>query len=121
MTDNPLLAAWTTPFGVPPFASVTPEHFRPAFEAGLAEHRAQIAAITGNGEAASFANTVDAFELAGRLLRRTSLVFYNLTGAETSDALQAIEREIAPVLSRHGSAIYLEDRKSTRLNSSHRP
>ena len=107
-TSNPLLEDWATPFGLPPFDRITPDHFRPAFDRATAEHRAEIAAIAGDLAEPTFANTVDAFERAGRTLDRVSAVFFSLAGAHTSDALQAIEREIAPVLARHRSAIYLD-------------
>ena len=61
---NPLLADWTTPFGLPPFADILPEHYRPAFEAALAEDRADVDAIANNDEEATFANTIEALELA---------------------------------------------------------
>ncbi|MFC7399909.1 M3 family metallopeptidase [Chelatococcus sp. GCM10030263] len=103
--DNPLLAAWTTPFGLPPFARIKPEHFRPAFEAAMAAQEREIAAIATDVAEPSFANTVDALEASGRALRRISAVFYNLTGADTNDALEAVDREVAPVLARHRNAI----------------
>src|SRR3712207_4148603 len=113
---NPLLGEWATPFELPPFAEVTPEHFRPAFDRALAEHRAEIAAIADDPASPTFANTIDAFEKAGRGLDRVASVFFNLTGAHTSDALQAIEREIAPVLARHRSAIFLNTALFRRID-----
>jgi peptidyl-dipeptidase Dcp len=118
MTDeNPLLTAWTTPFGMPPFAAIRPEHYRPAFEAAIAEHQREIAAIADNPEPPTFANTVEAMERAGRLLDRVASVFFNLTGAHTSDALEAIELEVAPLLSRHRSAIYLNEQLFQRIDA----
>ena len=105
---NPLLDTWAAPFGLPPFDRITPDHFRPAFKQALAEHRAEIAAIADTSAVPTFANTVDALERAGRSLTRVSAVFFGLAGAHTSDALQAIEREVAPVLARHRSAILLD-------------
>jgi len=118
MTDeNPLLTAWTTPFGMPPFAAIRPEHYRPAFETAIAEHQREIAAIADNPEPPTFANTVEAMERAGRLLDRVASVFFNLTGAHTSDALEAIELEVAPLLSRHRSAIYLNETLFQRIDA----
>ena len=113
---NPLLGEWATPFELPPFAEVAPEHFRPAFDQALAEHRAEIEAIADDPASPSFANTIDAFEKAGRGLDRVASVFFNLTGAHTSDAIQAIEREIAPVLARHRSAIFLNTALFRRID-----
>ena len=65
---NPLLDTWATPFGLPPFDRITPDHFRPAFEQALAEHRAEIAAIADISAAPTFANTIDALERAEPLV-----------------------------------------------------
>ncbi|MEO1000549.1 MAG: hypothetical protein AAFW69_08115, partial [Pseudomonadota bacterium] len=65
MTDNPLLAPWATPFGLPPFDAIETAHFAPAFEAALAEARSEIRAIADNPAPASFENTVAALELSG--------------------------------------------------------
>jgi len=102
---NPLLVPWSTPFGVPPFAAITPEHFRPAFEEALAEHRAEIDRIAGDPAAPTFQNTIAALENAGRTPDRVSAVFWNLASAHTGDALQAIEREMSPKLAQHWNAI----------------
>jgi len=108
MTEtNPLLTDWTTPHGLPPFAELKPEQFRPAFGAALAAHKSEVEAIASDRIAPSFANTVEALERSGSLLERVSNVFFVLAGAHTSDAIQAVEREISPLLARHGNEIYL--------------
>ena len=38
--DNPLLAEWHTPFGVPPFDLIANEHYLPAFREAMARHKA---------------------------------------------------------------------------------
>lgn len=103
--DNPFAAAWTTPFGLPPFTEIRPEHIAPALHAALDEHMAEIEAIAHDTSPVSFANVIDALERAGDSLNRSAGVFYNLSGADTNDALQEIEREMAPIMSRHWSAI----------------
>ncbi|MCL4767900.1 MAG: M3 family metallopeptidase [Hyphomicrobiaceae bacterium] len=102
---NPLLVPWPTQLGVPPFADIAPEHFRPAFEQATAEHRAEIDRIAADAAAPTFGNTIAALENAGRTLERVSAVFWNLAGAHTDDALQAIEREMSPRLALHWNAI----------------
>ena len=106
---NPLFGTWTTPFETPPFERLAPEHFRPAFDRALAQQRAEIAAIADGGDIPSFDNTLGALERSGRLLRRVGATFFNLAGAHTNDALQAIERELAPVLSKHRSDIFMNE------------
>ena len=60
MIENPFFETWTTPFGLPPFDRIRPEHFPPAFDRAMAEHDAEIAAITGSAAAPTFANTIEA-------------------------------------------------------------
>jgi peptidyl-dipeptidase Dcp len=114
---NPLLAEWTAPFGTPPFADIRPEHFRPAFDAALAEHRGEIDAIADDAAEPTFNNTLEALERAGETLRRVSMLFFNLTGADTSEALEAIERDVAPLLAKHRSAIYLNEPLFRRVDA----
>ncbi len=94
--ENPFAAEWTTPFGLPPFAAIRPEHIAPALHDALATHAAEIDAIAGETGPITYAGVIDALERAGRQLSRVSGVFYNLAGADTNEALQAIEREMAP-------------------------
>jgi peptidyl-dipeptidase Dcp len=114
---NPVLEPWTGPFEAPPFAAIKPEHFAPAFEVAIAEKRAEIVAIAANPAPATFANTIDALERSGASLDRIASLFFNLSGADTSDAIEAIEREIAPVLSRLSSEIYLNDALFRRVDA----
>lgn len=99
--QNPLLRDWDTPFGLPPFGDIDPGHFQPAFEAAMAEHRRQVDLVASDAAAPTFANTVEALERTGERLRRVSAVFYNLSGTHTNEALQAVERDMAPKLSKH--------------------
>jgi peptidyl-dipeptidase Dcp len=118
--DNPLLAPWTTPFGLPPFAEIRPAHFAPAFDAALAAHRADIDAIAAATEPPTLANTVVALDRSGRDLVRIQRLFFNLAASETSPELQAIEREMAPRLAAHQSAIYLDTRLFARIDTLYR-
>lgn len=106
-SGNPLLGDGVGRYEMPPFAAVKPEHFLPAFDKTLAMHEKEIARIATAKSKPTFANTILAMEKAGRPLGRVSRVFYNLTGADTSPALQEIEREMAPRMSKHYSAISL--------------
>ena len=115
--SNPLLQSWTGPFEAPPFAAISPEHFRPAFDVALAKKRAEIAAIAADPAPASFANTIDALERSGAQLDRVAAVFFNLAGADSSDAIEAIERDMAPVLSRLSSEIYLNEALFRRVDA----
>lgn len=96
---NPLLKEWTTPFGVPPFQEIKPEHFLPAYKEAIARQRKEVEAIASNPKTATFANTIEALENAGELLAKVGAVFSNLSSADTNEQLQAINRETTPMLS----------------------
>jgi peptidyl-dipeptidase Dcp len=118
-TENPFFRPWTTPFGIAPFPEIAIEHYRPAFDRALAEHRAEVEAIATNPDAATFANTIDALETGGHALDRVCGVFFNLAGSDATDAIQAIQREIAPVLAQHSNAITLDPRLFARIRALH--
>lgn len=115
MSDNPFFQDWTTPFGLPPFDRIRPEHFPPAFERGMADNLAEVEAIAKAAEPATFANTIEALERSGRLLTRVSSVFFNLTASATTDELDAIELEMAPKLAQHHTAIVLNPALFARI------
>ncbi|MCX2722958.1 M3 family metallopeptidase [Roseibium salinum] len=117
MTANPLLADWTTPFQLPPFSEIEPAHFESAFKTAMAEARREIDEIAGQDGEPTFENTVVALEKSGRQLTRVARVFFNLTGAHTNEALQKIERDIAPKLARHSSDTLLNTRLYDRIAS----
>jgi peptidyl-dipeptidase Dcp len=114
---NPLLTPWPGPDGVPPFAAIRPEHFVPAFEQAMAEHRAEIDAITSQSAVPDFDNTIRALEDAGRMLGRVADAFFNLAGAHTNDAIMQIEREMAPKLAAHHNAINLNEALFRRVEA----
>lgn len=115
--SNPLLQTWKTPFGIPPFAEIAPEHYAPAFADAFAAHKAEIVAIADNSASASFDNTIAALERSGRGLRQVASVFFNLTNADTNEALQAIERDISPLFARHDSDVRLNDALFARIDA----
>ncbi|GAB4331353.1 MAG: M3 family metallopeptidase [Bacteroidales bacterium] len=109
MESNPFFSEWDTPFGVPDFDAIRPEHFRPAFEKGMEEHMMEIELIAQKDEEPNFDNTIRALEESGELLRRVSDVFFNLTSANTNDSLKAIAKDIAPKLAAHGDNISMNE------------
>jgi peptidyl-dipeptidase Dcp len=112
---NPLLASWRTPFKAPPFDRIEPRHFKPAFNEALRAHRQEIADIAGKAAKPTFANTIVALEKSGALLNKVADVFFNLASADTNEALQAVEREMAPKLAKHQSALLLNRRLFLRI------
>jgi peptidyl-dipeptidase Dcp len=116
---NPLLAAWTAPFGLPPFAALRPEQFAPALEEAMREQIAELDAIAGNGEAPTFANTAAAFDRSGRRFTAIRVLLDNLTSSETSPALQEVERAMAPRLAAHDSRVYNHAPLFARIDALH--
>jgi peptidyl-dipeptidase Dcp len=116
---NPLLAPWDAPFGLPPFELVRPGHFKPAFEHGMRKHRDELALIVAQREAPTFDNTMVPFDASGRLLSRVEALFHNLAASATSDALQAVQREMAAPLSAHWSAVYMDAALFERVDALH--
>jgi peptidyl-dipeptidase Dcp len=114
---NPLLASWDTPFDLPPFDLIEEAHFLPAFAAAMAEQLAEIEAIVANPTPPDFANTIEAMERSGQALDRVAAVFFNLTSSHTNDDLQAIQREMAPKLAAHHSAILMNTKMFFRVQA----
>ena len=114
---NPFFTAWTTPFEAPPFDRIGTDDFQPAYVEALRQHRAQIAAIGDNEAAPGFDNTIAALERSGKLLRRIDMVFGQLTSAATSEALQAVEREVVLLVARHWNDIFLDARLFARIDA----
>lgn len=102
---DPALVEWTGLNGLPRFDLVKDEAFAASFDAALAAHEAEIDAIANNPDVPTFENTVVALEIAGDALSRVSALFWSRAGANTNDTIQALEREIAPKMSRHYSKI----------------
>ncbi|CAN5157726.1 M3 family metallopeptidase [soil metagenome] len=106
--DNPFAAPSTLDHGLPPFDTITEEHFLPAFLTGMAEHLSEVEAVSHDPAPPTIANTLDALEGSGALLGRVSHVFYNLLGSDVTDGLRSIEAEVAPLLSAHRDAVLMD-------------
>ena len=118
-TTNPLLQPWATPYALPPFADLRPEHFAPALREAMQQHRSELDAIAAQAEPASFDNTVARLDAAGRLLSRLEGVFHNLCASETSPALQQVQREMAEPMAAHSNAIYMHAGLFARIDALH--
>ncbi|MEO4001129.1 M3 family metallopeptidase [Mesorhizobium sp. CAU 1732] len=111
------LTHWTGPLGLPDFNALSDDQFAPVFDMALAAHDAEIAAIADNPEAPTIENTLAALELAGDALGRVSAIFWCRSGAHTNPDIQALERAIAPKMSRHFSAIYMNATLFSRIDA----
>ena len=118
-SPNPFLSPSTLPYQLPPFAEIRDEHYRPAFETGMAEQLAEIAAITANPAAASVENTLVALERSGQVLQRVATVFFSLSASDSTPFGTALEEELAPVLAAHADAIRLDPALYARIAALH--
>jgi peptidyl-dipeptidase Dcp len=116
---NPFFAPSALPFQMPPFDLIRAEHYAPAYLEGMRRQLAEVDAIAGNPDPATFDNTVVALERSGQLLTRVGNTFSNLAAANTSDALETIEREMAPRLAAHRDRILLNDQLYLRIDALH--
>ena len=114
---NPLLQKSTFQYQAPAFELIKDEHFKPAFEYGLAVHDKEIMAIADNPAKPTFQNTVLALETSGVDLKRARGIFYNLTGSNTNPVLQALQAEYAPIFSAHNDKIYLNSKLYKRFKA----
>jgi len=108
VSENPFFAPSELPYQLPPFQQIEPGHYLPAFERGMAEQRAEVAAIAADPRPPTLDNTLVALERSGRLLWRVSVALSTMSGAHTSEAIQRIEAEIEPRLAAHADAILLD-------------
>ncbi|MEU8894895.1 M3 family metallopeptidase [Nocardia sp. NPDC048505] len=119
MTSNPFFEPSALPYQLPPFAEIREEHYLPAFQRGMSEQLAEIAAITSTEGAPSFADTVVALERSGTMLTRVTNVFFNVAGSDSTPGTDAIEAEISPRLAAHRDAILLNPELFARIAALH--
>jgi len=104
---NPFFVDYGTPFNVQPFDRIEEAHFVPAFEEAMTRQNAEIETIVGNPDAPTFENTIVALDLSGELLNEVSRVFFALTGSNTNDEIQGIQKQVSPMLAAHRDEIQL--------------
>ncbi len=102
-----LLTEFTTPFGVPPFDKIELEDYMPAFKEAIAQQQKEVDDIVGQTAAPDFENTIVALDQSGSLLRKVNAVFSGLNSANTNDEMQALSRELSPLLSKNSDDIRL--------------
>ncbi len=115
--SNPLTTEWDTPYAVPPFDKIQPQHFIPAIEHGMSLHNAEIDAIVRNNDPASFENVIEAFDRSGEELARTANLLDMLSLAANSDELRKVTEEAAPMLSQHHDRILMNDALFQKIKS----
>ena len=115
LKNNPFMEEWNTPYGVPPFAEIKPEHYLPAFEEGMRQQKEVVETIVNNSEDPTFGNTIIPLEYSDELLNKVSMVFLNLMECCNSDDMERLADTILPMLSAHGDDIMLNDKLFQRV------
>ncbi len=116
-SESILLQDWETPYETPPFSAIRDEDYMPAFKEAMRVNLDEAEAIASAPGAPSFATVVEAMERAGRGLDKVCSVFFNLASADTNEERQKIEREVAPLLSRHGMAILTNPKLFAKIDA----
>lgn len=115
--NNPFFNEYKTPFQVPPFDDIKPEHFLPAIEEGIKRQSTEIKLIIARRDVPDFNNTILLYDNSGELLSNVSKVFFNLNGANTTPEMQKLAREISPKLTKHGDDISLNPELFKKIKS----
>lgn len=115
--ENALLEDWNTPYQTPPFDRITVEEYAPAFDAAIAEARAEIDSIVNNPEEPTFSNTIEALERSGAKLSRVSSLFFNLLEADGTDRMHEISMEVQPKLTEYSNDISLNEELFKRVKA----
>ncbi len=115
--QNPFFTPSPLPYGLPPFAEIRDDHYRPGFDHGFAEQLAEIARITGESGPPTFENTLIALEKSGQTLERVATVFFNKSSADSTDFTNELEEEMAPLLAAHSDAIKLDAELYRRITT----
>lgn len=113
--NNPFLQAYTLPYGAVPFEQISLEHYREALDQGLLQQDQNIQNICNNTDQPTFANTIEAMEVASEVLDRVSNVLFNLTEANRSDELDALAEEYLPRLTEASTRILHNEKLFERV------
>lgn len=115
--SNPFAHPSTLPFQAPPFDRIRDGDFKPAIDEGMRRELAEVEAIANNPDAPTFANTIEAMERTGDLLRRVQRVFSGLAQSNTNPTIQQVQTEEATKLAAHRDAIYLNPKLFARVKT----
>ena len=116
-TPNPLLQVWDTPHQTPPFSTIRPEHYVPAFTAAIEMAQKETDGIAQNPETATFANTIVALDRSGEMLGRAAGIFFNLIECDATPEMQEMANTIQPLITDFYNNIYLNDKLFKRVQA----
>ena len=117
MTENPLLAPSSNPYGAPAFDKIKDSDYKPAFETAIASAKKEIEAIVNNPETPTFENTIEALEYCGKDLGNVENIFFNLNEACTNPTMQEVAEEVSPMLTEYGMSVILNAELFSRIKA----
>ena len=106
-SQNPFLAEWDTPYGIPPFGQIKNCHYLPAIKEGIKQQNAEIAAIIADEAAPDFDNTIAALDNSGAILERVGNVLFNVSESDATESLNKIVEQAMPLVTEHGDNIFM--------------
>jgi len=115
--SNPFAKPSPLPFEAPPFDKIKDSDYQPAIEEGMRRELADVEVIANNAEPATFANTIEALERRGELLRRVQPVFSSMVSGNKNPTIQKVQSEEAPRLAAQRDAIFLNAKLFARVKA----
>jgi peptidyl-dipeptidase Dcp len=115
-----LLAPWPGPYGgLPPFDQASPAAIERAMRHAIEGKRAEVLAISSSPEPATFANTVEALEDSGRVLRRVEVLFDAFNSGASSEEMRSVQQRIAPLRAALDDAVMHDTSLFRRVDTLH--
>ncbi len=115
MHENPFLAEYDTPYGIPPFDQIAYEDYLPALQAGIEQQNEEIKAITENDSTPTFDNTILALDRTGAILERVVPVFAALEESNSSPEMMEIAEQFYPLYQAHSDEMMMNDKLFGRV------
>ena len=107
-----------TTFAVPAFDQAkNVAQYMPAFEAAIAEQKAEVKAIVNNSEEPTFENTLVALDRTGMTLDSLQGIFFNVLEADGNDEMDSIAEILVPMLTDLSSEILLNETLFQRIKA----
>lgn len=115
--ENPFLADWNTPYGIPPFDKVEEADYLPAIKAGIKQQNDEIEAIISCPDAPDFENTIAAFDRSGLILERVNGVLFNVSESDATPSLNDIVDKAMPMVVDHQTDIFMNEALYARVKA----
>ena len=116
-SSNPFLTDWDTPFQTPPFDKIEESHYLPAIKESIRIQEEELKSIAEQKEEPSFENTIVAIDQSGAVLRKVKYVFNAMKASMSNENMQALAKDISPLLAKHNDQLTLNEKLFDRIKS----